>query len=65
MDSGANSHMCGDSDIFEDFVEGVDKIMIADGKFLNSCGRGNISISLKSGKATIQNTLFVPDLAAN
>ena len=69
IDSGATSHMCSNKDLFDEFKESVEKIIIADGNTLEAKGKGTVYLKIynegdiKTIKLLI--VLYVPKIEGN
>lgn len=66
LDSGASQHMCKDKTQFTNFTTCSTSVTIADNSKMDATGRGDIQIMTQNGKSfTLQNVLYVPQLASN
>ena len=66
IDSGATQHMCNDQSQFIDFESFSTTITIANNSVMHATGRGNVELHTALGNSfTLQNVLFVPQLASN
>ncbi len=66
IDSGASDHMCWNIDLFDSIDSNSEKIFFGDGSFIESKGRGNVSLQLDNdNKITLMNVMYIPSLQRN
>ena len=67
LDSGCSNHMTGNKNWFTKLDESIKRVItFADGRHIDSGGKGDISIARKDGgKATITEVLYVPSMTSN
>lgn len=65
LDSGASSHMCCNRDLFEEFKEHSEEILLPGENYMKAEGIGTISLNFKGVEITLVNVLFVPGLQCN
>ncbi|UYV64139.1 hypothetical protein LAZ67_2006688, partial [Cordylochernes scorpioides] len=70
LDGGATAHMCSTKKSFTYFEDTAPvKITLADGKFIEAIGKGNVKLDCKTNTGTVtlslEDVLFVPRLNGN
>ena len=66
IDSGCSNHMCGDSSLFCDLEEGLNKVVrLGNSASMNVGGKGSVRLNIKGVNHLVQDVFYVPGLKNN
>lgn len=69
LDSGASTHACNSSSMFEDMIPESNTILVGDNREVKVTGRGTVRLQIKSKNTVntlvLKNVALVPDLGIN